>query len=124
MALDIHRPLQPLTRTPYCGTNGSLISYVQDFELLLLLLRVQKPALCNCPQEPAQLLCPQAQLEIKMPQEKLTPFPVKIMSPHFFLLPVHDTFEKGLELGGEENQPKLLKVKSISKEPEGSAAEG
>ena len=56
MVLYIHRPLQPLTHAPYCDTNVSLISCLQDFQLLMLQLPVRQPALFSTPQESAQLL--------------------------------------------------------------------
>lgn len=56
MVLYIHRPLQPLIHTPYCDTNVSLISCLQDFQLLMLQLLVQQPALFSTPQESSQLL--------------------------------------------------------------------
>jgi len=56
MVLYIHRPLQLLTRTPCHYTNVRLISCLQDFQLLMLQLPVQQPALFSTPQESAQLL--------------------------------------------------------------------
>lgn len=111
MVLYSHRPLQPLTHAPYCDTNVSLISCLQDFQLLMLQLPVQQPALFNTPQESAQLLKKQllhlqAHLKIKMPQEKLIPPSGKIMSPHFFLLPAHKIHKKCLEHGRGKKKKK------------------
>lgn len=49
-------PLQPLIHAPYCDTNVSLISCLQDLQLLMLQLPERQPALLSTPQEPLQLL--------------------------------------------------------------------